>query len=137
MKYDAVFGSRMLKGGALEGGMPLWKHNSNVIFTAFANVIFGTYLTEYHSGFRAYSANLLRSIRFMDNSNNFVFDTEIIIQILLHYFKIEEVPIRTRYFEEASVITLWAGFWYGLEIIKALFKYLLHKHGIIRFAQFE
>ena len=136
-RADAVFGSRMLKRGALEGGMPLWKHNANIIFTAFANVILGTYLTEYHSGFRAYSANLLRSVRFMDNSDSFIFDTEIIIQILVHYFKIEEVPIRTRYFEEASVISLWAGFWYGLNIFKVLFKYMLHKSNIIRCKQFE
>jgi SAM-dependent methyltransferase len=134
---DAVFGSRMLKGGALEGGMPLWKHNCNVIFTALANVILGTYLTEYHSGFRAYSAEVLRSIRFRGNSNNFVFDTEIIIQILLHFFKIDEVPIRTRYFEEASVITRWAGFWYGVRILRTLLKYKLHKRGIIKYAQFE
>lgn len=134
---DAVFGSRMLKGGALEGGMPAWKHNCNIIFTAIANVILRTYLTEYHSGFRAYSAGVLRSIKFMDNSNNFVFDTEIILQILLHYFKIDEVPIRTRYFEEASVITLWNGFWYGVQILIALFKFTLHKNNIIRFRQFE
>jgi len=134
---DAVFGSRMLKGGALEGGMPLWKHNANIIMTAFANVILGTYLTEYHSGFRAYSAKLLRSIRFKDNSDSFVFDTEIIVQILLNYFKINEVPIRTRYFKEASVITIWDGFRYGLGIIKTLFKYLLHKHSFIKFKQFR
>lgn len=134
---DAVFGSRMLKGGTLEGGMPLWKHNANIIMTAFANVILGTYLTEYHSGFRAYSANLLRSIRFTDNSNSFVFDTEIIVQILLNYFKISEVPIRTRYFQEASVITLGASFRYGLGMLKTLFKYLLHKYSFIKFAQFE
>lgn len=136
-KADAVFGSRMLKGGALEGGMPLWKHNLNITFTAFANVLLGTYLTEYHSGFRAYSAKLLRTVRFMDNANDFVFDTEIIVQILLHYLKIDEVPIRTRYFEEASVITPRAGFWYGVKILKTLFKYILHKHNIIKFIQFE
>ncbi|MFH0839263.1 MAG: methyltransferase domain-containing protein [Candidatus Omnitrophota bacterium] len=134
---DAVFGSRMLKGGALEGGMPLWKHNCNVIFTAIANVILGTYLTEYHSGFRAYSAELLCSIRFMDNSDNFVFDAEIIVQIVLHYFKIDEIPIRTRYFEEASVISLWQGFWYGVDILNVLFKYGLHKNNIIKFRQFS
>ncbi|MFC1646532.1 methyltransferase domain-containing protein, partial [Candidatus Omnitrophota bacterium] len=134
---DAVFGSRMLKGGTLEGGMPLWKHNANIIMTASANVILGTYLTEYHSGFRAYSANLLCSIRFMDNSNSFIFDTEIIIQILINYFKISEVPIRTRYFQEASVITLCAGIRYGLGVLKVLFKYLLHKYSFIKFAQFQ
>lgn len=134
---DAVFGSRMLKGGALEGGMPLWKHNANIIMTASANVILGTYLTEYHSGFRAYSADSLRSIRFTDNSDSFIFDTEIIVQLLLNYFRISEVPIRTRYFQEASVITLWDGFRYGFGIIKTLLKYLLHKHTSIKFTQFQ
>ena len=134
---QAVFGSRMLKGGALEGGMPLWKHNCNVTFTALANVILGTYLTEYHSGFRAYSAELLRSIRFLHNSDDFVFDTEIIIQILHHYFKIDEIPIRTRYFEEALVITKWKGFWYGVRILKTFFKYILYKRGLVKFIQFE
>ncbi|MFH1847910.1 MAG: methyltransferase domain-containing protein, partial [Candidatus Omnitrophota bacterium] len=117
-KADAVFGSRMMKGGALIGGMPLWKHNTNIILTAAENVIFGTYLTEYHSGFRAYSADVLRSINFMKNSDGFIFDTEIIAQILLKYFRIEEVPIKTRYFDEASVIKLWPGICYGLGIIK-------------------
>lgn len=133
---DAVFGSRMMKGGALIGGMPLWKHNTNIILTAIENVIFGTYLSEYHSGFRAYSARALRAIRFMDNSDKFVFDTEIIAQLLLHYFKIEEVPIRTRYFDEASKIKLWPSIMYGLGILKTLVKFILHTHTFIKFRQF-
>ncbi len=136
-RADAVFGSRMLKGGALEGGMPLWKYSANIILTKTANTILGAHLSEYHSGFRAYSARLLRSIRFKDNSNNFVFDVEIIVQILLHNFRIDEMPIRTRYFEDASVIKFWAGCWYGLGILDTLFKYILHKNKIIKFVQFE
>ncbi len=134
---DAVFGSRMMKGGALEGGMPLWKHNANILLTALENVILGTYLTEYHSGFRAYSANYLKAINFMANSDGFVFDTEIIVQGLLRYFKIDEVPIRTRYFEEASTIKLFPSIIYGLGILKTLIKYILHTHRVIRFKQFE
>ncbi|MCX5713833.1 MAG: methyltransferase domain-containing protein [Candidatus Omnitrophica bacterium] len=134
---DAVFGSRMMKGGALEGGMPLWKHNANILLTAIENVILGTYLTEYHSGFRAYSAKVLKRIPYKLNSNNFIFDTEIIVQMLTHYFKIEEVPIRTRYFDEASSIKLWPSIIYGLEILATLFKYFLHTRYIIRFKQFE
>ena len=134
---DAVFGSRMMKGGALMGGMPLWKHNANILLTALENVVLNTYLTEYHSGFRAYSARLLKTIRFNDNSDGFVFDTEIVIQALLHYFRIEEVPIRTRYFDEASTIKLWPSILYGLGILKTLFKYILHVHNIKRFKQFE
>jgi Glycosyltransferases involved in cell wall biogenesis len=93
-RADAVFGSRMMKGGALEGGMPLWKHNVNILLTALQNVVFGGFLTEYHSGFRAYSANLLRCVDFKVNSNSFVFDTQIVAQILSRNLKIEEIPIR-------------------------------------------
>lgn len=134
---DAVFGSRMMKGGALAGGMPLWKHNTNVVLTAIENVVFGTYLSEYHSGFRAYSAKLLESIRFQDNSDGFVFDTEIIAQVLLHYYRIEEVPIRTRYFDEASVIKIWPSILYGLGILKVLCKFILHTHTFLKFRQFK
>jgi SAM-dependent methyltransferase len=135
-RVDAVFGSRMMKGGALEGGMPLWKHNANILLTALENVVLGTYLTEYHSGFRAYSARLLKSVRFNDNSDGFIFDTEIIVQILIHNFKIEEIPVRTRYFDEASTITLWPSIIYGLGILKTLLKYYLHTH-VLRFREFE
>jgi glycosyltransferase involved in cell wall biosynthesis len=76
---DAVFGSRMMKHGALEGGMPLWKHNANILLTALENVVLGTYLTEFHSGFRAYSARYLNHVAFERNSDGFVFDTEIIV----------------------------------------------------------
>jgi SAM-dependent methyltransferase len=133
---DAVFGSRMMKGGALIGGMPLWKHNANIVLTAIENIVFGTYLTEYHSGFRAYSSKTLRAVRFMDNSDGFVFDTEIIAQMLMHYFRIEEVPIRTRYFDEASVIKLWPSIRYGFDVLKTLLKFILHNNTKIKFKQF-
>jgi len=135
-RVDAVFGSRMMKGGALEGGMPFWKYNANILLTALENVIFKLSLTEYHSGFRAYSAQVLKSINFEYNSDKFVFDTEIIAQIILHHYKIEEIPIKTRYFDEASTISLWPSILYGLGILKTLFKYILHKHTFIKFKQF-
>lgn len=134
---DAVFGSRMMKGGALEGGMPLWKHSANILLTAFENVVLGTYLTEYHSGFRAYSANFLKTVNFELNSNKFIFDTEIIVQGLIHHFKIEEIPIQTRYFDEASRIGFLAGVRYGVLIMLTMLKYLLHIKGIIKFKQFK
>ncbi|MCZ6688414.1 MAG: glycosyltransferase family 2 protein [Planctomycetota bacterium] len=136
-RADAVFGSRMMKGGALEGGMPLWKHNANILLTALENVVLSTYLTEYHSGFRSYSAKLLRSIRLDRNSDGFYFDTEIIVQALIKGFRIEEVPIQTRYFDQASTIRFWPSVGYGLGILKTLAKYLLHKNRLVRFAQFE
>ncbi len=134
---DAVFGSRMMKGGALEGGMPVWKHNANILLTALENVVLGTYLTEYHSGFRAYSARLLKRIRYKEDSNGFIFDTEIIVQILANHLKIDEVPIRTRYFEEASSIKLWPSIVYGLGIIRVMLRYVLHTKGILKDPRLE
>lgn len=136
-RADAVFGSRMMKGGALEGGMPAWKHNANILLTALENVVLGTYLSEYHSGFRAYSRKFLETVAFKRNSDDFVFDTEIIVQGLMHYLKIEEVPIKTRYFEEASTIRMFPAVTYGLGILLTLVKYFLHTKGYFRFAQFE
>jgi SAM-dependent methyltransferase len=135
-RADAVFGSRMMKGGALEGGMPLWKHNANILLTALENVVLGIYLTEYHSGFRAYSSKYLKTVNYEANSDGFVFDTEIIVQGVVKYMKFEEVPIRTRYFDEASSIKLWPSIIYGLSILKTLFKFVLYKSGI-RFKQFD
>ncbi len=136
-RADAVFGSRMMKGGALEGGMPLWKHNANILLTAMENVVFGTYLTEYHSGFRAYSAKALRTVNFKLNSDSFIFDTEIIAQLIAHNLKIEEVPIKTRYFDEASSIRFLPSVAYGLGILGTLFKYWLHTATFIRLRQFK
>jgi SAM-dependent methyltransferase len=136
-KADAVFGSRMMKGGALEGGMPLWKHSANILLTALENIVLGTYLTEYHSGFRAYSRRYLESINFMANNNGFVFDTEIIVQGLLRNMRIEEIAIRTRYFDEASTLKLIPSIIYGLGILKTLLKFLLYRLGLISFRQFQ
>jgi len=136
-RADAVFGSRMMRGGALEGGMPRWKRNTNILLTALENVTLGTYLTEYHSGFRAYSAKYLKSVNFMLNSDNFIFDTEIIVQGVIKYMRIEEVPIRTRYFEEASNIKFIPSVIYVLGILKTLLKYKLYSAGIFRFNQFR
>ncbi|MFH1093213.1 MAG: methyltransferase domain-containing protein [Candidatus Omnitrophota bacterium] len=136
-RADAVFGSRMLKGGALLGGMPLWKHNVNILLSALANVVLRTYLSEYHSGFRAYSAQFLKSIKFKCNSDDFVFDFEIITQAVANYCKIEEIPIRTRYFDEASSIKLFPSIFYGMGILNTLLKFILHRNYLIRFKQFE
>lgn len=134
---DAVFGSRMLGGRPLEGGMPWWKFNANVLLTAAANVIFRRYLTEIHSGFRAYSRKYLETVRFMDNSDDFIFDTEIIAQGMMNKLSFQEVPIVTRYFLEASSINLWRSIIYGFGILAVLFKYWLHHNGLVRFKMFE
>lgn len=124
---DAVFGSRMLGGRPLEGGMPRWKYVANVFLTALANVVFGRYLTEIHSGFRAYSRRYLETVQFEQNSDDFVFDTEIIAQGMNFNLYFSEVPIVTRYFPEASSINFRRSVIYGFGILKVLLRYGLHQ----------
>jgi glycosyltransferase involved in cell wall biosynthesis len=127
---DAVFGSRMLGGRPLQGGMPKWKYLGNIFLTALENATFLIYLTEYHSGFRAYSRDYLSSVNLEVNSDGFVFDTEIIAQAMARGLKIREIPIETRYFDEASQIRFWPSVLYGLSILKTLLFYKLHAWGI-------
>lgn len=136
-EVDAVFGSRMLGGRPIEGGMPWWKFNANVLLTAAANIVFRRYLTEIHSGFRAYSRKYLETARFMENSDDFIFDTEIIAQGMMNKLTFQETPIVTRYFPEASSINFQRSVVYGLGILAVLFKYWLHHNGWIRFQFFE
>ena len=127
---DAVFGSRMLGGRPIEGGMPKWKYFANLFLTMVENATFYIFLSEYHSGFRAYSRRYLESINFEANSDDFVFDTEIIAQGVAKGMRIREVPISTRYFDEASQIGFWRSVRYGLEILKTMVLYKLHKKHI-------
>src|SRR6185369_14280890 len=110
---DAVFGSRMLGGRPIEGGMPKWKYFANLFLTAIENATFYVYLSEYHSGFRAYSRRYLESVNFEANSDDFVFDTEIIAQGVFAGLRIQEIPIQTRYFPEASQIGFRRSVRYG------------------------
>ena len=134
---DAVFGSRMLGGRPLEGGMPGWKYMANVLLTAAANIIFRRYLTEIHSGFRAYSRKYLETVRFMQNSDDFIFDTEIIAQGMMNNLSFQETPIVTRYFPEASSINLRRSIIYGFGILGVLTKFWLHRAGLIHLNQFD
>jgi len=133
---DAVFGSRMLGGHSIDGGMPGWKYNANIFLTALANFVFRRYLTEIHSGFRAYSRKYLETVRFEENSDDFVFDTEIIAQGMACNLFFTEVPISTRYFDEASSINFKRSIVYGLSILGVLFRYTLHQAKIIKLRQF-
>lgn len=134
---DAVFGSRMLGGRPLEGGMPWWKYAANVLLTAAANLAFRRYLTEIHSGFRAYSRTYLETVRFLENSDDFIFDTEIIAQGMMNNLTFQETPIDTRYFPEASSINLRRSIVYGFGILGVLLRFWLHRAGLMRFKQFE
>jgi glycosyltransferase involved in cell wall biosynthesis len=134
---DAVFGSRMMRpGSARAGGMPLWKYIANISLTKLENIVLRLKLTEYHSGFRAYSKKALQTINFLDNSDDFVFDTEIIIQLKVKKLAIQEVPIETRYFPEASMIGFKRSVEYGLSIIKNLFQYIMHKLKLRKYNKF-
>jgi len=125
---DAVFGSRMMdKGGALAGNMPYWKYLANIFLTKLENLVLGLSLTEYHSGFRAYSRKVLATLPLEQNSNDFVFDTQIIVQLKVNNFTIKEVPIKTKYFPEASMIGLIKSLKYGLMILEVLGHYLWFK----------
>ena len=137
-EYDAVFGSRMLvRKNALLGGMPYWKFIANIFLTKFENFILGMRLTEYHSGFRAYSKKVLETLPFELNSDYFVFDTEIIVQMKIAGFRIKEIPISTRYFPEASMIGIWRSTQYGLGILHVLWKYIFYRIGLKDYAEFH
>jgi len=137
-KADAVFGSRMaVKGSARKGGMPWWKYMANIALTNFENFFLGLHLTEYHTGFRAYSRKVLETLPLKRLSDDFVFDTQIIIQMILHGFnRIKEVPIETRYFDEASQIGLKRSMEYGIGIVVNIIKYLLTVWHIKEFPEY-
>ncbi|HXU45683.1 MAG TPA: glycosyltransferase family 2 protein [Thermoanaerobaculia bacterium] len=132
-RSDAVFGSRMLGGRPLEGGMPKWKYLANLFLTMVANATFYVFLSEYHSGLRAYARRYLERVDVEANSDDFVFDTEIIAQGVWRGLRIGEIPIETRYFDEASQIGFFKSVQYGLAILGVLVRYKLHKKGIARY----
>lgn len=134
---DAVFGSRMLGGKFLEGGMPKWKFYANIFLTSVTNIVLNLFFTEIHSGFRAYSRKYLQSVNFLKNSDNFIFDTEIIIQGVEKGMKIVEIPIQTRYFDEASQINFKNSLIYGFSILLTLIKYKMYKWKIKNFEIFS
>jgi glycosyltransferase involved in cell wall biosynthesis len=127
---DIVLGSRFLKrGGAREGGMPWWKYVANRFLTACENLALGLHLSEYHTGYRAYSRRFLETVPFLRNSNDFVFDTQILVQAAAFGFQIAEVPVTTKYFAEASSVNFRVSTVYGFKTLGVLLGYLLHRVG--------
>ncbi len=124
---DVVLGSRMLSSNAYHQGMPWWKYVGNKLLTGIENLVFGLNLSEYHTGYRAYSSNVLNAIDFDKNSDGFIFDQEIIAQIVRCNYRISEVPVPTRYFAEASSISFWNSVVYGLKILSLLCRYVIIK----------
>src|SRR5919199_4861587 len=133
---DIVLGSRFLSGTALSGGMPWWKFISNRFLTIVENIAFGLRLSEYHTGFRAYSRRLLETLPFLLNSDDFVFDQEIMAQAVHFGFTVSEVPVPTRYFPEASSVNFQRSVQYGLDVLKLVGRYLLHRWRLVPRRQF-
>lgn len=134
---DVVLGSRILGGEALGGGMPLYKYLANRFLTLVENLSFGKHLSEYHTGLRAYSRRFLETVPFLLNSDRFVFDSQILAQAVAFGFEITEIPVPTRYFEEASSVGFKAGLIYGLETLGVVLKYVLNRLGLMRSHQFH
>ena len=130
---DMVLGSRFkTQGGALKGGMPMYKFIANRFLTEVENLVLGRRFTELHTGYRAYSREFLETIPFLRNATDFVFDTQVIAQAVALDFRVEEVAVETRYFPEASSATLRQSLVYGSKTLVTMLRYLLHKRGLVR-----
>ena len=135
---DVMFANRIrTRKEALKGGMPCYKYFFNRFLTIIENIILGLNLGEYHTGYRAYSRKVLESINFEANSDDFVFDQHIVVQIALAGFRIGDIPVPTKYFPEASSINFKRSVKYGFGILWILVKYILHKWKIVKYKQFE
>jgi glycosyltransferase involved in cell wall biosynthesis len=130
--YPVSFGSRILGKGALKGGMPMYKYIANRFLTLFENVLINEKLSEYHTGYRAFSAEVIRSIDFTHNSDDFVFDNEMISQIYMNGFEIGEITCPTKYFDEASSINFKRSMEYGLGVLRVSLTHRLHNWGLIK-----
>ncbi len=135
-RADIVLGSRLKSGLALAHGMPWWKYVANRVLTFLENRVFGLSLSEYHTGYRAFRREVLETVNFTANSDGFIFDQEIIGQVVAAEFRITEIAVPTRYFPEASSAGLVASTIYGLRILSVLFWFLLSRRGLRRSRRF-
>lgn len=134
---DVALGSRILGGGALRGGMPLYKYISNRALTVFQNLLLGAKLSEYHTGYRAFSREVLLKLPMLENSDDFVFDNEVLAQVLFFGFRIGEMSSPARYFEEASSINFGRSVRYGFGVVGTSLKFFLQKMGVMHFRIFK
>ncbi len=130
--YPVVFGSRILGKGALLGGMPIYKYIFNRCLTLAQNILINQKLSEYHTGYRAYKREVLENILFENNSDDFVFDNEVVSQIFMKGYQIAEITCPTKYFEEASSINFSRSMKYGFGVLRVSFVHFLHKKGLIK-----
>src|ERR1039457_4230527 len=129
--YDVVLGSRIIGGTALRGGMPLYKYVANRLLTAFENLFLRVKLSEYHTGYRAFSRDVLTRLPLRENSDDFVFDNQMLAQCVYFGFRIGEVSCPTKYFEEASSINFRRSVRYGLEVLQTTLQFALQRAGMI------
>jgi glycosyltransferase involved in cell wall biosynthesis len=135
--FDVVLGTRVLGGRARAGGMPLYKYVANRLLTAFENLLLGAKLSEYHTGYRAFSREVLETLPLLENSDDFVFDNQMLAQIHLAGFEIGEVSCPAAYFEEASSINFRRSVRYGLGVLWVSLQGFLQRHGLARFRLFD
>jgi glycosyltransferase involved in cell wall biosynthesis len=130
-EFDVVLGSRILGTGAIKGGMPRYKYIANRFLTAVENILLGTKLSEFHTGYRAFSRTVLETLPLEENSDDFVFDNQMLVQAIGFDFKIGEISCPTRYFAEASSIDLRRSIIYGLGVLLTAVQYRLHRWGLL------
>ncbi len=134
--YQVVLGSRILGKGALKGGMPLYKYISNRFLTLAQNMLMKQKLSEYHTGYRAFSREVLLKIKYHENSDDFIFDNQMLAQIFYAGYEIAEITCPTKYFDEASSINFRRSLKYGLGVLGVSFRYFLQKKGILKYRIF-
>ena len=135
--YDVVLGSRILGGKALRGGMPWYKYISNRLLTLIQNLMFNSKLSEFHTGYRAFSRRVLSELPLLENSDDFVFDNEMLAQIIYFGFDIAEITCPTKYFKDASIIGFWKSCKYGWGVLVTSLKFWLSKHDLKKYPLFN
>lgn len=135
--YDVVLGSRIIGGNALRGGMPFYKYVANRLLTAFENLFLRVKLSEYHSGYRAFSRDVLTKLPLLENSDDFVFDNQMLAQCVHFGFRIGEVSCPTKYFEEASSINFRRSVTYGFGVLATTMQFALQQWGLAKFSIFN
>jgi len=131
-QYDVVLGSRILTGGALKGGMPLYKYIANRLLTLFQNLMMGMKLSEYHTGYRAFSRELLETLPLEENSDDFIFDNQMLAQAAFFGYSLGEISCPTKYFEDASSINFTRSVKYGLGVLKTAITFRLTRIGVMK-----
>lgn len=135
--YQVVLGSRILGQGALKGGMPLYKYIANRLLTFTQNILINAKLSEYHTGYRSYSAEVLNAINYQDNSDDFVFDNQVLSQIVYAGYEIGEITCPTKYFKEASSINFSRSTTYGFGVLATSLKHFLQRMGLAKFKMYQ